>query len=851
MGADGAALDAIAGTSTVNITATGASFAVDQAINTSANVTIKTTTATAPLTILDPITVSNAGNLTLTTGGAILTISAPLSTAAGSIQLIGPTVLDPPITTSGGNIIFTSPVTLSADTTVNSGAGATIFESTIDGAHFLTVSGATVNFDGNIGSTTPLTGLAVTGPISLFDNVTTNNGSITFNSAVTLDANVTINSGTATTTFGATVDSNPDLFFYGEVFDLTATAGAFQFGGALGGTAPLGAVSLTSINDMTLPSITATTILAQTTGASADLTLGSGTILTASDPTGTAVTLAAGLGFINEFGPGAIVLTGAEDPPSWLIYSANPADDVFGELNSDNTAVWNSPFGGTVTATGDRYVFAFQPAITVTAGNLIKIYGQDVTALVAADYTIGGVQPGVAGAYLGDTASAVYSGAPSLTSLGSPARAPVTGSPYSITVGLGSLVIDDGYGFVANSTGTLTVDPLALTYAVANASSTYGTTATLGAATLTGVLPGDTVDPTVGAFSGATPITLGPRTPVGAYSEDVTALSNPNYSIAPTGNTPGVLTISPLALTYSVTNAASTYGTTATLGTATLTGVLPGDTVDPTVGAFSGATPVALGPRTAAGLYSEEVEGLSNPNYSIASSGNTPGTLTISPLGLTYSVANASSTYGTTATLGAATLTGVLPGDTVDPTVGAFSGATPIALGPRTATGLYSEEVTGLSNPNYSIASSGNTPGTLTISPLGLTYSVANASSTYGTTATLGAATLTGVLPGDMVDPTVGAFSGATPVALGPRTAAGLYSEEVTGLSNPNYTIAPSGNSAGTLTIDPRTLSYAVANATSIFGTFPILGPATCSACFPAMSSSRQWASFLARFRFR
>ena len=354
----------------------------------------------------------------------------------------------------------------------------------------------------------------------------------------------------------------------------------------MGGTAPLGAVSLTSINDMTLPSITATTILAQTTGASADLTLGSGTILTASDPTGTAVTLAAGLGFINKSGPGAIVLTGAEDPPSWLIYSANPADNVFGGLNSDNTAVWNTPFGGTVTATGDRYVFVFQPAITVTAGNLIKIYGQDVTALVAADYTIGGVQPGVAGAYLGDTASAVYSGAPSVTSLGSPARAPVTGSPYSITVGLGSLVIDDGYGFVANSTGTLTVDPLALTYAVANASSTYGTTATLGAATLTGVLPGDTVDPTVGAFSGATPVALGPRTAAGLYSEEVTGLSNPNYSIASSGNTPGTLTISPLGLTYSVANASSTYGTTATLGAAKLTGVLPGDTVDPTSRVF-------------------------------------------------------------------------------------------------------------------------------------------------------------------------------------------------------------------------------------------------------------------------
>ena len=47
-----------------------------------------------------------------------------------------------------------------------------------------------MDFVGKVGSTTPLAGLGVTGPTSLFGNVTTNNGAITFNSAVTLEANV-------------------------------------------------------------------------------------------------------------------------------------------------------------------------------------------------------------------------------------------------------------------------------------------------------------------------------------------------------------------------------------------------------------------------------------------------------------------------------------------------------------------------------------------------------------------------------------------------------------------------------------------------------------------------------------
>jgi filamentous hemagglutinin family protein len=536
------------------------------------------------------------------------------------------------------------------------------------------------------------------------------------------------------------------------------------------------------------------------------------------------VLLAATGAFTNNVGAGAIT---APVGVFWQVFSAAPTGDTFRNLNSRNTAVWNTPSGGTVTAAGNRYIFAFQPTITFTSINDAKTYGVDDTSTVATDFTVGAAQSGVAGAFVGDTLAAAFTGTPSVTSTGAPATAAVSGSPYAINVGAGSLAALDGYGLVFASLGALSVAPRTLTYAVADANGTYGTTATLGAATLTGVLAGDVVTPTVGAFSGATQITLGPKTPVGPYSEQVTALSNSNYVLAASGNTPGTLTISPLALTYSVANANGTYGTTATLGAATLNGVVAGDVVTPTVGAFLGATPITLGAKTPVGLYGEQVTTISNPNYVLAVSGNTPGTLTISPLALTYSVANADGTYGTTATLGAATLNGVLAGDIVTATVGAFTGDPPITLGPRTPAGVYSEQVTALSNPNYTIATSGNAPGTLTISPLALTYAVANANSTYGTTATLGAATLNGVLTGDVVTATVGAFSGDPPITLGPKTPVGAYSEQVTALSNPNYTIAASGNAPGTLTISPLALTYSVANATGIFGTTATLGAAT------------------------
>ena len=288
------------------------------------NLSIQTTSPAAPLTISQPISVSNAGNLTLTTnGGGTLTIDNTLSTAAGAISLSGPTVLDPSVTTNGGNITFNSPVTLNADTTVNSGAGATTFVSTVDGDHFLTVSGAVVNFGGKVGSIAPLAGLDVTGLTNLFGNVTTNNGPITFNNAVLVNTNLTLNSGTAATTFGGAVDSGDCTCSLG------AAAGALSFGGALGGINPLGAVGLVSTAGLTLPSITAASIAALTDGS---LTLATGTVLTASGlnvssvplPTGTvlsvpgggaAVILAAGLGFINDSGSGAINLTGFITPP--------------------------------------------------------------------------------------------------------------------------------------------------------------------------------------------------------------------------------------------------------------------------------------------------------------------------------------------------------------------------------------------------------------------------------------------------------------------------------------------------------------------------------------------------------
>ena len=322
-----------------------------------------------------------------------------------------------------------------------------------------------------------------------------------------------------------------------------AAPGSFQFANTAGAGLTVGTVNyfISSATD-TPSAATGSGVAAGVFGTpGAEIQVSTAGNLAISSPVqnfipGGLIVLAATGDFINNVGPGAVL-----DP--WLIYSASPTGDVFNGLNSDNTAVWNTTLGEPVTATGNRYIFAFQPTITVTSTNDAKTYGQDVASRVATDYVISGLQLGVAGAFLPDTAAAIYSGTPSVTSLGSPATAPVVGSPYEITVAPGSFTVSDRYALALNSAGRLTVDPLAITYSVANSSSIFGTTPILGAATLFGVLPGDTVDPTVGAFLGSLPILLTPVTPVGQYAQLVTALSNPNYAIAASGNSPGTLTV--------------------------------------------------------------------------------------------------------------------------------------------------------------------------------------------------------------------------------------------------------------------------------------------------------------------
>ena len=251
-------------------------------------------------------------------------------------------------------------------------------------------------------------------------------------------------------------------------------------------------------------------------GSAGALTLKSGGNLTlaatAAGVSGAAPILSAGGAFVNNAGASAVTATSGR----WLIYSSSPGADTFGGLNSANTAVFNATDANlppaNVTQTGNRYLFANQPVLNVTSVSDTKTYGVDSTASVAGDYAITGF-PTAVNAFVSDTVGSVTSGAPSVTSSGSTAFAPVTNSPYAINVSTGSLAASSGYALNFVNSGQLTVNPATITVAGATGvNKTYDSTTALpsGATgfTSSGVFSNDTGLVTVNAgnavYAGAT-----------------------------------------------------------------------------------------------------------------------------------------------------------------------------------------------------------------------------------------------------------------------------------------------------------------------------------------------------------
>ncbi|WP_145751707.1 MBG domain-containing protein [Nitrospirillum amazonense] len=366
---------------------------------------------------------------------------------------------------------------------------------------------------------------------------------------------------------------------------LAATAGgamAFANAGALTIGTAAGISGITAIGGVTITT-------------SGTLTLANAVT---SQATGDAVTLSTTSAFINTAGSSAITAASGR----WLVYSATSAGDTFGNLDSGNTALWNRTLAsGTVSVGGNRYVFAEQPTLVITASDVTKTYGQDVSGALA--YTLSGGATGVTHAYLGGTSLGT---APTLASTGAGSGANVGG--YTITASGATTTDGSAISYVA---GTLTVNKAALTVTADTTTVTYGQTPTLGAS-YSGFVNGETA-----SVLGGTLTISGAGTNAGSYTLTPSGLTSANYAITYVA---GTLTVNRAPLTVAANDVTITFGG-APAYSASYSGFVNGETA-----AVLGGSLVYNGGGTAAGTYTITPGGLASGNYLIS---YVAGTLTV------------------------------------------------------------------------------------------------------------------------------------------------------------------------------------------------------------------------------
>ncbi len=772
------------------------------------------------------VTMSGAGTLTLSGAdsysGATIVNSGVLQ--AGLASAFG---VNSAVTVAGGASLDLNGFSQSIGSL--SGAGTVTDSSTT--AATLTTGGknTSTTFSGGIQNGTGVVSLTQNGAGTL-----TLSGANSYTGATTVSAGALTLTGSwnlAGHTAAVSVASGATLSGSGVVTAATLAdsgAGTISLTGAnqVGVVSTSGAVGAFGFNDaqsVSLGSIAASGAIVVTTGAGADITIAGGAALSSS-ASGAAVTLAAGRNFINNAGAGAVATANG----NWLIYSAAPTADTFGGLNSNNTAVWNTSYGQSVSAAGNRYVFAYQPTVTFTSTSVSKTYGVNATSVIAADYVVSGVQTGVAGAFLGDSNGIAFSGTAIVTSLGSVASASVAGSPYAMSVSQGSLVALDGYALGFASSGTLAVTPAALTIAANDQSKVYGTNGNLGT---TGFTETGLVTANGDAISGVTLASLGAASTatVGTYALSASNAQGSglsNYTItyvnAPTG-----LTVTPAALTIAATDQSKVYGTTGNLGT---TGFTETGLVTANGDAISGVTLASLGAASTAtvgtyALSASNAQGSGLSNYTITYV-NAPTGLTVTPAALTIAANNQSKVYGTNGNLGT---TGFTETGLVTANGDAISGVTLASLGAAsTATvgtyALSASNAQGSGLSNYTITYV-NAPTGLTVTPAALTIAANNQSKVYGTDGNLGT---TGFTETGLVTANGDAISGVTLSSLGAASTASvgtyaLSASNAQGSGLSNYTItyvnAPTG-----LTVTPVALTIAANNQSKVYGTNGNLG---------------------------
>ncbi|PXA85661.1 hypothetical protein DMC18_22745, partial [Caulobacter sp. D5] len=288
------------------------------------------------------------------------------------------------------------------------------------------------------------------------------------------------------------------------------------------------------------------------------------------DGAGDAIVLVSDGTFTNARGADAVTASNAAG--RWLIYtqavgdaSGSTAANSFNGLSGKSFYGSAYDFSNETLAVapnaGNRFVYAYQPTLTVTPDSRIVTYDGSVPSTSAT----------ITGLVNGDLAADAWSGAATVS--GATSR---NVGIYVLTAGAGSLASDLNYAF-AYGTGSLRIDPKVLTGALSADDKTYDrSTDATGVVTLAGVIAGDTV-----AAAGTYAFddwNAGSGKTVTASGVTLSGGDAGNYSLG--GVSSDTADIFKKAITGALTADDKTYDrSTDATGVVTLAGVIAGDTV--------------------------------------------------------------------------------------------------------------------------------------------------------------------------------------------------------------------------------------------------------------------------------
>ena len=285
---------------------------------------------------------------------------------------------------------------------------------------------------------------------------------------------------------------------------------------------------------------------------------------------------------------------------------------------------------------------------------------------------------------------------------------------------------------------------------------------------------------------------------VATYPVSVGGLTADNYNITPAN---GTLTVSPKAITVTITAKSSAYGSAPVALTATDNGIVNNDNVNNGVYTLS----CLVNTTTAPGTYDITGTKVSN-NYSITFANET-NAYTVNKANLTVTAVNKTVAYGDAVPTYTVSYSGFVNNDDAQSLGGILAFTCTYAQ--YSAVGEYTITPSGLTSSNYNIIPAN---GTLTVSPKAIIVTIGHKESTYGSAPVALTATDNGIVNNDNANNGVYTLS----CTVTATTGAGTY--DITGTKvNNNYNIT-FANGTGAYRVWPKNLIVTAENKEITYG---------------------------------